>query len=34
MRMRKRLPDTGSHPAQMGIEISYYEGFPEEQYTV
>jgi hypothetical protein len=30
LRMMKGLPDTGSHPAQMDIGVSYCEGFPKE----
>jgi hypothetical protein len=32
--MMKGLPDTGSHPAKMGIEINYCEGLPREKYYV
>ncbi len=28
------LPDTGSHPAQMGIRVSYNEGIPRENCKV
>ncbi len=30
LRMMKGLPDTGSHPAQMSIGVSYCEGSPKE----
>ena len=30
LRMMKGLPDTGSHPAQMGIGVSYNDGVPRE----
>jgi hypothetical protein len=29
-RLMVGLPDTGSHPAQMGIGVSYCEGRPRE----
>jgi hypothetical protein len=29
LRMMKGPPDTGSHPAQMGIGVSYCEGLPK-----
>ena len=28
------LPDTGSHPAQMGIRVNYNEGVPREDCRV
>ena len=28
------LPDTGSHPAQMGIRVNYNEGVPKEDCKV
>ncbi len=30
LRLMEGLPDTGSHPAQVGIGVSYCEGFPKE----
>ncbi len=28
LRLMEGLPDTGSHPAQMGIGVSYNKGVP------
>ena len=30
LRLMEGLPDTGSNPAQMGIEVSYNNGVPGE----
>ncbi len=30
LRLMEGLPDTGSNPAQMGIEVSYNNGVPRE----
>ncbi len=30
LRLMEGLPDTGSHPAQMGIGVSYNKGVPRE----
>ncbi len=30
LRLMEGLPDTGSHPAQMGIGVSYSKGVPRE----
>ncbi len=30
LRLLVGLPDTGSHPAQMGIRINYMKGFLEK----
>ncbi len=30
LRLTEGLPDTGSNPAQMGIEVSYNNGVPRE----
>ncbi len=30
LRLMEGLPDTGSHPAQMGIGVSYNKGAPRE----
>ncbi len=34
LRLVEGLPDTGSHPAQMGIGVSSCGGFPREKYHV
>ncbi len=34
LRLMEGLPDTGSHPAQMGIRVNYNEGAPREDCKV
>ncbi len=34
LRLMEGLPDTGSHPAQMGIRVNYNEGVPREDCKV